>query len=265
MYTEWAGEPIMEIRGKLFSRMELLIPLAAIAAITMPEASAMGMLQASSPGLLLTPVSRQYANLIVLLSVCSVLLAILLAIISPGRFLLIIKSRKFRRTAFAVASVWTFCWVFPEIYIRLVLQPRFEGQMAEFLRDAEGTSGPEYIKGKVVVIDRDKRMIDTLHMYLPPEIQANRPEEVGTIVWLDSHVSKVGDYITGSNEVVGGGYTQVTYVTVVDREAHSVIHRDSFAGHMPPKKLEHRGDASGDNPSGNVQYYIESLATAPRK
>jgi hypothetical protein len=42
------------------------------------------------------------------------------------------------------------------------------------------------IKGKVVVVDRKARALDDLHWELGGGLRADTPDEVGTVVWVNS-------------------------------------------------------------------------------
>jgi hypothetical protein len=96
------------------------------------------------------------------------------------------------------------------------------------LKNAAGGKG--YLKGKVVIIDKDDGgTIDSLNSSLPEVLRANSPEEVGTVVWLNWNEERVGTYQGG-----GGAYVYTCVMTIIDRTSSSKVAVKRFRGGDPP-------------------------------
>jgi hypothetical protein len=72
----------------------------------------------------------------------------------------------------------------------------FDGDIAGFFdQDLEQISDNQYvIIGKVLALDADARQIDATHDFLPDEIKALTPDEVGTIAIITCMTDLVGSY-----------------------------------------------------------------------
>jgi len=84
-------------------------------------------------------------------------------------------------------------------------------------------SGGPYLKGKVAMVDRNKRELDELHRALPAELRAEVLNEIGTVVWLE-----------WDHKWVRGGQAPVCKVTVIDRGRNVIVGENTFEGLPPP-------------------------------
>lgn len=221
----------------------------------------------SLPGLciLVAPVSYQLAGLVLFLCLCLFGAAVLLAIFAPGLFLRFVKGRVFIRTVIIAICFLVGCWLYPSFYVTFVVNPVFQGAMDEFTTATEATATNPYVKKRILIVDKDKRRVDTLQMFLPDDLRARNPEEVGTIVWLEDSESKAGDYHEeGTGKFTGSGFVRVVEVSLIDRGLHSIISRQRFRGSDPPPKASSAGDERGSYPSALVKSCVENLRTLPR-
>jgi hypothetical protein len=85
------------------------------------------------------------------------------------------------------------------------------------------TSGQPYLKGKVALVDRNKRELDDLHRALPAELRAESLGEVGTVIWLE-----------WDHKWVRGSKAPVCKVTVIDRARNVIVGENTFEGDPPP-------------------------------
>jgi hypothetical protein len=85
------------------------------------------------------------------------------------------------------------------------------------------TSGPPYLKGMVVLVDRHKRELDDLHRSLPDGLRAEALNEVGTVIWLE-----------WDHKWVRGSKAPICKVTVIDRARNVIVGENTFEGGPPP-------------------------------
>jgi hypothetical protein len=87
--------------------------------------------------------------------------------------------------------------------------------------------------GRVVAIDRQQGDIDELHPLLPDELRADRPEEVGTVLWLERGVKEVGRCLEG-----GISYHRYCDVSVIDhtKPPRLLLRKRIFGTTPPPAK-----------------------------
>jgi hypothetical protein len=102
---------------------------------------------------------------------------------------------------------------------------RLNDNVYRLLQEPSGkdTSGQPYLKGKVVLVDRNKRELDDLHRGMPDELRAENLGEVGTVVWLE-----------WDHKWVRGSKAPVCKVTVIDRARNVVVGENTFEGDPPP-------------------------------
>lgn len=121
-------------------------------------------------------------------------------------------------------------------------------------------SGDEYIKGKVLVLDRTAESIADLNSSLPSDLRAATVAEVGTIVWLDwgqELAVYYGDYFS-----LDKGYRYTCQVTVIDRSLPAKVGSQHFLGSDPPSQVyasKYGRDYYGSKPTSEIIAYLKSL------
>lgn len=124
------------------------------------------------------------------------------------------------------------------------------------LNPSPGSMQP-YVKGKVILVNKEEKKIDHTYCELPEELRATRPEEVETIVWLEWGKDKVGRYTDGST-----AYVNTCKVTIIDRSIPAIVAVTNLRGSMPPNMTTRGGGAGGSMPTEEVIAYLQNL---PRK
>jgi hypothetical protein len=106
--------------------------------------------------------------------------------------------------------------------------------------------------GKMVVVDRTAKEVSDLTFDLPADLRASKPEDVTTVVLLETTKKKVTTYDDGST----GSQVSIT-VTVVDLATQTVTAQKTFEGAPPDEDAE---DEVGDAPSNDtLRDYLKSL------
>ena len=122
-------------------------------------------------------------------------------------------------------------------------------------RDPEATP---CIRGKVVVLDRQERILDPVHSRLPDEIRAFSPDEVGTIAWLEWTFEPTHN-MSGRLS----GYYSTCKVTLVDRERNLIVGEQSVMGASSPLSRGSRYVPPGQNTAvraeAGVANYLQNL------
>jgi hypothetical protein len=183
------------------------------------------------------PIRRVVVPLIVMITMVSVLTAIVNAIVKHE----VVKEDEAQWVAAAV-------------------QP-FEQRLQEFIHFDPANMPHEenepQIRGRLLAIDvtADKRVAD-IHVGLPLDLRAHTPEQVGTIAWLAFSGIKVGQYPPNIDAI-----QQTCHVTLIDKQRGVIIAEHDFKGGDPPVRL-----------NGNVNYgskperaVIEWLSALPRR
>src|SRR5262249_6986021 len=106
-------------------------------------------------------------------------------------------------------------------------------------------TGPAYVKGKLIPVSfgKGKTSVDWMYFSLPSDLGGGKPEEVGTIVWLEWSDQKVGDYTDGSSALV-----YHCKVAVIDKESRLLLAEQDFRGGDPPESDSGSGDVHGSKP-----------------
>lgn len=87
-----------------------------------------------------------------------------------------------------------------------------------------------YLVPRVIVLDRDKRNIHDLTCELPQDLVPIRPEDIGTVVWLETEKDFVGTYTSGK-----AAFRLNWKLTLIDVRKSSQIVQRKFIGGPPPK------------------------------
>lgn len=151
------------------------------------------------------------------------------------------------------------------ILLVVLLQPRdrigpFKDQMTGYLNDQVKGSAPGNtpVKGKMVAVSAQAKGLDDIHFSLSSSVKANSPEEVKTVVRVNSGSNMVGRYSNGAT-----GHRYFCHVQVIDWTTRMVVADRSFEGSMPPQTIHTRSTASvyGSDPKSEVVSYLNGLPT----
>jgi hypothetical protein len=120
--------------------------------------------------------------------------------------------------------------------------------------------GEPYVRGKLIILDRklDRHLLHPVYWKIPEELRAATPEDVGTIVRIDTRYEIVGRYSRGTTAQV------VFYdVKVIDKEKGQVVGEKTFRGGEPSTRITRFwGQTIGDPPVAETAAYLAEL---PRK
>jgi len=102
----------------------------------------------------------------------------------------------------------------------------FKPYLSEYLSFTSAQQGEPYVRGKVITVDTRRKAVDHLYFDLPQELRATRPDEVGTVVWVEcTSVTTVVRRTGGSTN------NTVDYrceVTVIDKAASAIVGQQTF-------------------------------------
>jgi len=126
------------------------------------------------------------------------------------------------------------------------------------LSDLKKNQGNAYIKGKIIIIDKDNKNIDSLIFQVNKELFPESPEEVGTVIRLGWGRDKYGHYDDGAK-----GYMITCKMTVIDLNKNLLIDKRSFFGSAPPSSKKGREDVSGSAPENKILKCIEEYRRVP--
>ena len=122
-----------------------------------------------------------------------------------------------------------------------------QGLPISFLRAAP-------IKMKMVVIDPREKEIDSLYWDLPEGLRATKPEEVGTIVWLEWDKVQTMIYDTKP------GWQHYVKITVIDAARNEVVAEGCCIGGMPPSSISSNdSEGNGSKPNDDIVRFLSSL------
>lgn len=124
----------------------------------------------------------------------------------------------------------------------------------EQLKPAEALAGGGYVKGRILPIDPRKRQVDYMYFSMREDIRSSKPDDVGTIVWLERGEKQVGKYTGGSR-----AYVRTARVTVIDKALMTIVARRDFEGSSPPETVKQGTNGYGSDPSNQTLQYLYSL------
>jgi hypothetical protein len=111
-----------------------------------------------------------------------------------------------------------------------------------------------YIKGKIITVNNEEGEIDDIYFSLPEELRATKPENVGTIVWLEWGEDNIGSYTDGEDATV------ITCdVTIIDKSTATVVAERNFRGSIPPNPKRSGEDGTGSMPIDEIVAYLKTL------
>ena len=88
---------------------------------------------------------------------------------------------------------------------------------------------------KIVIIDKNEKMIHEYHFSLPENRIAKKPTDVDVVVWLDFNELLATYYGTTSRPKTTEGYIEYCEVTVIDYVNNSIIATNEFFSTAPDK------------------------------
>ena len=133
----------------------------------------------------------------------------------------------------------------------------FDGPIeAYFDQDPEQFTEAEYrLVGKVLVLDADARKIDATHDFLPEELKALTPDEVGTIAIITCVVDLAGSYGFFSD-----GYSLDCEGHLYEAATGKLMAQVSDFGNPPRETSFPFGDKIGKKPAKGLAQRIVDLS-----
>jgi hypothetical protein len=115
--------------------------------------------------------------------------------------------------------------------------------------------------GRLLVLDasNSQRVVDLVHVRLPPARRADTPADVGTVVYLYWQRQAVGEYPSG-----GTAYVHTCDLAAVDLSGPRITAHRIFRGGPPPETVRMgSGDHEGPRPEQEVVEYLTALPSRP--
>ena len=134
----------------------------------------------------------------------------------------------------------------------------FKPHLAEYLAPAGPVAaGP--LRGKMIVVDKATGEVDwDVFFALPNQLRAARPEEVGTVVWLEYGREQDKHYSYGQQHLPA--FRQTCTVRVIDQADRHVIANAVERGGDPPGEIdENAKEGVGPKPTKEVVNYLKTL------
>jgi hypothetical protein len=146
-------------------------------------------------------------------------------------------------------------------------QDRFAGEIQNYLAIVPDTAVPEprgkpYLAGKAVVLEKTASggEVSAVHVAQNPEIRAEAPEEVGTVVLVEWKDLRKGPY-PGTSQV---GYFVQGDTQVFDLAAKVLVAHQVFQGGDPPDYAPRDGGhGRGPKPIAAIAEYLAKLERKP--
>ena len=112
------------------------------------------------------------------------------------------------------------------------------------------------VAGKVMTVDTEAKGIDDLYLQVNADYQPQKPEEVGTVVWL-----KWGKESTVRGTANFSAYRQTCDVTIIDLARRVVLARQSFTGEHPiiPSHGAANSSFYGNKPIAEIVAFIQGF------
>jgi hypothetical protein len=151
---------------------------------------------------------------------------------------------------------------------------KFKGSLPEYVSYARPNQGPEdrkpggppepveswgepgSAKPRMITVNLGENpSIDWTYFSLPRSMQAQTPEEVETVVWLEWWEAHEGDYDNGAEALV-----HLCEVTVFDRASKQAVGQSHFRGGPPPETTESKGKVYGSKPTKEIVDFLKRMA-----
>lgn len=172
----------------------------------------------------------------------------------------------------AVVAALTTVVLFIVILFAMFRTPSDEARVQRFASAIEGYTALEsaepaptrpYRRGRVVIIDLDTRKIDPIFNLLPPDLRADSPADVGTIVLVRWIPELVDTYYAAHGQPMAGAYVTNAHVFVIDATIGKRVGTKRIRGESPPDRIvRDAGDDTGGygaRPNRALLDYIEAL------
>lgn len=134
----------------------------------------------------------------------------------------------------------------------------FRPHLAEYLAPAGPVeAGPA--RGKMIVLNKATGDVDwDVYFALPDGLRAGRPEEVGTVVWLEYGREQDPRFSYGDKHLPA--FRQTCTVRVIDQGDRHVIANAVERGGDPPSEIdENAQEGVGPKPTAEVVNYLKAL------
>jgi hypothetical protein len=157
------------------------------------------------------------------------------------------------------------------IWVSRIITDPFHGEYDQYIQiTAKQSVDVPYLRGKIVAVSPEWGLLagpekHRLQSALPADLQAHRPDDVGTAILLQSGHQSVGDCIYKNGPNAGqreGDAFRICYrVIIIDMSIRAIIHQQDLCG-ADPSATEKDSVCAGPDPLPQVLSYILSL---PRK
>jgi hypothetical protein len=135
---------------------------------------------------------------------------------------------------------------------------KFDGQAGQYIIPGSALNEPEsakpYIQGKILVIDRREKQVDPFYRYIPDDLRATNPSEVGTVIWLDRGKKLEGYYTNGA-----WGYSRSVRMTIIDWTNKALVDSRIIVGEDPPDRTTKRDFEIGGVPYDTMLRNLDSI------
>jgi hypothetical protein len=120
-----------------------------------------------------------------------------------------------------------------------------------------GSSYSPYIKGKVVIIDKPEKKLDTSLLEASDPLLATTPAEVGTVIWVNCQSERLN---YSYNHISPATWWHCD-ITVIDKAKATVVGSKHFDGQYPPETIKCRYSICSccDPPDSDMGKYVQSL------
>ena len=114
------------------------------------------------------------------------------------------------------------------VYFHFVRVP-FKSHLREFTSAIQYKPTTPYVKGKIVIINKSEDDVDVLQTDLTDHLRARKPEDVGTIVWIErsnvlvGHYARRGDLTSPTDSLQRSAFARLIQVSLVVRSLNNTI------------------------------------------
>jgi len=126
-----------------------------------------------------------------------------------------------------------------------------------------------YIRGKIIIVDKDRTDIDRAHKWLPNDLRAASADEVKTVVLLEREREQL--YAYGTRDVLNHygwmptakGYIRTCKLTIIDKTIPAIVYVQTFKGSKPPDWTTRSKDKYGSDPTKDVVKFLKEFPRKP--
>ncbi|HZT42637.1 MAG TPA: hypothetical protein VFA07_10775 [Chthonomonadaceae bacterium] len=128
----------------------------------------------------------------------------------------------------------------------------------------KSSDGGPYLKGKVIIVDSDNNDIYTGDKFVPSELIADSPDEVGTVVLISRNTTSSGLYEYKDSKYHDRPHVGHLYLTLIDNTIPAIIDQRDFyhdeAGVNSEGQLYEKPDtADSDKLDDEATEYLNKL------